>query len=208
MRWFDARFLCPSERSSKSTDFPRRISAVNQCLKNPYCLGEVRSFGEKGRRESDFGRSERFRGQQLFAQNRAFPGVFRRRGQRRRPYGANDLADQKELGSNLRCVCVRILTIATSRSSSGASAPVGGGAHLLLAGFLATIGGYREPPDFGYERHDFEREEPCFGCDEGCLECSEKAARAFRELAGPSGAKILCGRQTQHSASDRREKPE
>ena len=92
-RRFDARFRRPSERTSKSTDSPRRICAPIQRLKNPYCLGEVRSFGEKGRRDSDFGPSRRLRRQQLFAQKRAFPGVFRRCGRRRRPYRASGLAE-------------------------------------------------------------------------------------------------------------------
>ena len=103
-RRFDARFRRPSERTSKSTDFPRRISSPNQRLKNPYCLGEVRSFGEKGRRESDFGPSGRLQGQQLSGQKRAFPDVFRAPGSAERSSWPVRLAEGTEPGSN-RLLC-------------------------------------------------------------------------------------------------------
>ena len=104
-------FRRPSGRSSESADLPRRISALNQSLKNPYCSGEVRSFGEDGPEREEFGPCGRLRGQQPSAQERAFPGVFRQHGRRRRGLCARQLAEGKDLGSNLLMLFCQWLTM-------------------------------------------------------------------------------------------------
>lgn len=81
---FDPGWSRCAERTSKSTDFSAGIIVCNQQLKNPYCIGEVRSFGENRRRENEFDASGQLRGQQLLARKRAVPGVFRGRIARRR----------------------------------------------------------------------------------------------------------------------------
>lgn len=90
---FAARFRRPSERSSKSTDFPRQICAFDQRLNIPYRSGEVRSFGEYRRRETDFGLPGRLRGQQLFSQKCVILGFSWQPARRQRLLCATRLAE-------------------------------------------------------------------------------------------------------------------
>ena len=48
-------FLSRPERDTKSADFSCQITLADQLLKNPYCFGEVRSFGEYGPERDEFG---------------------------------------------------------------------------------------------------------------------------------------------------------
>ena len=70
------RFPFEPERDSKCSKFSSLITPANQTLKNPYCFGEVRRFGEYGPERDKFGLRCGSLGQQLWCIDRADIGVL------------------------------------------------------------------------------------------------------------------------------------